>query len=228
MSKNKEYAKILQEIEGIKRRILAFKLLDEVPESVEPYGDDVSFHCAIVAEAWEEGRKPFYVTKKNVICGGALYSGIGNVKVTNKEFEASTSQFIGINKGFATREALRRSTQQIYHFFKSYQYQVIGALEDIEDPDVVMVVADAYRVMRLIKAYSWKTGELVHGISGSGWCTNSFSLVYKTKTMTYNMGDETSRVLMNLDPGEMYCFIHYNLLPLVVENYKNIQTGLEM
>ncbi len=76
--------------------------------------------------------------------------------------------------------------------------------------------------------YAWKTGELVHGISGSGWRTNSFPLVYKTKTMTYNMGDETSRVLMNLDPGEMYCFIHYNLLPLVVENYKNIQTGLEM
>ena len=64
--------------------------------------------------------------------------------------------------------------------------------------------------------------------TGSGWCTNSFSLVYKTKTMTYNMGDETSRVLMNLDPGDLYCFIHYNLLPLVVENYKNIQTGLEM
>jgi hypothetical protein len=60
--------------------------------------------------------KPFYVTKKNVLCGGALYSGIGNVKVTNKEFEGSLSQFIGTHKGFATREALRRSTQQIYHF----------------------------------------------------------------------------------------------------------------
>jgi len=91
-----------------------------------------------------------------------------------------------------------------------------------------MVVADAYRVMRLIKCYAWKAGELVHGISGSGWCTNFFPLVYKTKTMTYNMGDETPFVLMNLDPGEMYCFIHYNLLPHDVENYKNIQNGLEM
>jgi hypothetical protein len=33
---------------------------------------------------------------------------------------------------------------------------------------------------------------------------------------------------MNLDPGEMDCFIDYTLLPRVVENYKNIQTGLEM
>jgi uncharacterized protein (DUF169 family) len=89
-----------------------------------------------------------------------------------------------------------------------------------------MIVADAYRVMRLCKAYTWKTGELVYGLSGTGWCTNSFPLVCRTKTMTFNMGDETSRVLMNLDAGEMYCFIHYDLLPLVIENLKNIQTGL--
>jgi uncharacterized protein (DUF169 family) len=80
---------------------------------------------------------------------------------------------------------LRRSTQQIYHFFKLQQYQVIGALEDTEDPDIVMVVADAYRVMRLIKAYAWKAGELVHGISGSDWCTNSFPLVYKKNNDLY-------------------------------------------
>jgi uncharacterized protein (DUF169 family) len=42
------------------------------------------------------------------------------------------------------------------------------------------------------------------------------------------MGDETSRVLMNLSPGEMYCFIHYELFPLVIENLKNIQTGLAL
>jgi uncharacterized protein (DUF169 family) len=70
--------------------------------------------------------------------------------------------------------------------------------------------------------------EMVHGLSGSAWCTNSFPLVYKTKTMTYNMGDEQSRVLMKLDPGEQYCLIHYDLLPLIVENIGNIQTGLAM
>lgn len=64
-----------------------------------------------------------------------------------------------------------------------------------------MVVADAYRVMRLIKAYVWKAGELVHGISGSGWCTNFFSLVYRTKTMTYNMGDETPPCSYEPRPG---------------------------
>jgi len=227
MSKNKEYAQQLKE-RGYERKIIAFKLLNEVPENVEPYGNGMSFHCAIVAEAWEEGRKPFYITNKNTLCGGALYSGIGSRKMTKEEFDAGISQVIGVNKGYITREAMRRMAQQLPHHFIHHKYQVIGALEDVEDPDVVMVVADAYKVMRLSKAYTWKTGELVHGLSGSGWCTNSFPLVCRTKTMTFNMGDETSRVLMNLGPGEMYCFIHYALLPLIVGNLENIQTGLEI
>ena len=75
MGKNREYAERLNQIEGIERKVIAFKLVDEIPENAEPYGDDVSFHCAVTAEAWEEGRKPFYVTNKNILCGGAVYSG---------------------------------------------------------------------------------------------------------------------------------------------------------
>lgn len=58
-------------------------------------------------------------------------------------------------------------------------------LKDVDDPDPVMIVADAYRVMRLCKACTWKTGELVRGLSGTGWCTNSFPLVCRTETMTF-------------------------------------------
>ena len=88
-----------------------------------------------------------------------------------------------------------------------------------------MIVTDAHRVMRLCKVYTWKTGELTHGLTGTAWCTNSFPLVYRTKTMTYNMGDPPSRNLMKLEPGEMYCIVHYDLLPLIVENFGNISSG---
>ncbi len=30
---------------------------------------------------------------------------------------------------------------------------------------------------------------------------------------------------VQLEPGEMYCMIHYELLPLVIENIPNISTG---
>jgi uncharacterized protein (DUF169 family) len=75
MNNNREYARRLKEREGYERKIIAFKLCDTVPNTVEPYGDDLSFHCALVAEVWE-GRKPFYLTGKNVLCGGAVHSGM--------------------------------------------------------------------------------------------------------------------------------------------------------
>ena len=226
MGKTREYAQRLRE-SGYARKAIAFKLSDAVPENVESYGNAQSFHCAVVAEIWD-GRPPLYLTRENILCGGALYSGMGHRRIAKEEFDAGMSQVIGVRKGYVSREALRKASRQIPHFFKHHRYQVIGALEDVEDPEVVMVVADAYRVMRLCKAYTWQTGELVHGLSGMGWCTNSFPLVCRTQGMTFNMGDETSRVLMNLEPGEMYCFMHSTVVPLVIDNLPNIQTGLAL
>ena len=225
MSKNKEFAQKFKEM-GYERKVIAFKNFDQVPKIAEPYGDAISFHCAIAAEAWEEGRKPFYITNENVLCGGAVYSGIGNRKVSKEEFDLGMSQTIGVGRGYATREKFRSVNQQIPHHFLHHKYQVIGVLEKVEDPDVVMVVASAYKIMRLCKTYTWKTGELVHGLSGSAWCTCSFPHVFRTKTMSFATGDEQSRILMGLDEGELSCLIHYDLLPLIIENYKNIQTGL--
>jgi len=191
MSKNKEYAKRFKEM-GYERKVVAFKLFDEVPQNAEPYGDAISFHCAISAEVWEEGGKPFYISNKNILCGGAVYSGLGNRRIEKEEFDIGISQTIGVKKGYATREQFRRVNQQIPHLFVHHKYQLIGALEDVEDPDVVMVVANAYKIMRLCKAYTWKTGELVHGLSGSSWCLCSFPHVYKKKTISFATGDEQS------------------------------------
>ena len=180
MSKNKEYAKKLKEHEGYERDIIAFKLCDEVPAGIEFYGDDVSFMCAIVAEIWQ-GRKSFYITNKNVLCGGAVYAGIGNKKMTKEDFDAGMSTSLGKNKAYADRKVMRRVNQQIPHHFKHYKYLIIGKLEDIENPDQVMIVADANRIMRLCKVYTWKTGELTHGLQGTAWCTQSFPVVHKIK-----------------------------------------------
>lgn len=224
MGKNKEYAKRLQEMEGYERKIIAFKLCDEIPENVESYGDDVSFLCAIFAEVWER-KKPFYLTNKNILCGGAVYAGLGTKKIVKEEFDTGMGMVIGPQKGYATREVMRRVNQQIPHHLKHHNYLVIGTLEDVEDPDLVMIVTDAHRVMRLCKVYTWKTGELVKSLQGTAWCLSALPEPYRTKTMTFTMGDPPSRLLMQLKPGEMYCTIHYDLLPLIVENFENISSG---
>jgi len=225
MNTSKEFAEYLKKHEGYTRDIIAFKLCDTPPDYAESYGEDISFECAIIAEIWGGRAKPFYINNKNVLCGGAVYSGIGNKKMTTEDFDMGMVTSIGPTKAYASREVMRRVNQQLLHVYKHHKYLVIGRLEDVPEPDVIMVTADANRIMRLCKVYTWKTGELVHGLSGTAWCANSFPLVYRTKTMTFNMGDPPSRFLMQLDPGEMFCFIHYSLVPLIVENFDNISTG---
>ncbi len=225
MSKNKEYAEQFKAM-GYKRKVIAFKLCNDIPPGAEEYGDAMSFMCAITAEAWEEGRKPFYITADNSLCGGPLYAGIGGRKVDKEEFDGGMSQTIGLGCGYETRAQFRRVNQQVSHVFLPHKYLLIGVLEDIEDPDMVMVVADSYRIMRLCKSYTWKTGELVQGLSGSAWCTCSFPHVLKTKTMSFATGDEQSRLLMGMEEGELSALIHWEALPIIMENYKNIQTGL--
>lgn len=223
-SMHKEYAKRLKEMEGYERPIIAFKLVDEIPKDIEYYGDDTNFLCGIVAEMLE-GRKPFYLTNKNVMCGGSVYAGIGQKKMTKEDFDAGMGVVIGPHGGYATREVMRRVNQQILHHFKHHKYLIIGALEDVADPDLVMIITDAHRVMRLCKVYTWKTGELVQGLQGTAWCNQALPGPYRTKTMTHSLGDPPSRFLMKLQPGEMYCTIHYDLLPLIVENFPHISTG---
>ena len=225
MSKNKEFAEQFKDM-GYKRKVIAFKFYDEIPPGAEDYGDGMSFLCAIVAEAWEEGRKPFYITNKNSLCGGPVYAGLGSRKIDKEEFDGGMSQTIGVGMGYETRTQFRRVNQQVSHVYLPHTYMLIGVLEAIEEPDMVMVVTEAYRIMRLCKAFTWKTGELVPGLSGSAWCTCSFPHVLKTKTMSFATGDEQSRILMGLEEGELSALIHWETLPIIMENYKNIQTGL--
>jgi len=225
MGKNRHYAEQFRQM-GYTRNVIAFKRCDEIPPGVEDYGDGQSFLCAITAEAWEEGRKPFCITNRNSLCGGSVYAGIGSRKLDKEEFDGGMSQTIGVGMGYESRAQFRRVNQQVPHVFRSHRYLLIGILEDIDEPDMVMVVSEAYRIMRLCKAYTWKTGEIVQGRSGTSWCTCTFPHVLKTKTMSFATGDEQSRILMGLAEGELSACIHWEALPIIMENYKNIQTGL--
>ena len=178
---------------------------------------------------WDD-RKPFYITNKNIQCGGAVYGGLGSRPLNKEDFDMGMEgTTIGVNCAYANRQVFRRVNQQFPHFFKHHRYMVIGALEDFqEDPDVIMITADANRIMRVCKVYTWKTGELVHSLQGTAWCANSLPLVFNTRSITFNLGDPPSRVLMQLDPGEVYCLIHWDVVPTIVENFDNISDGMFM
>jgi uncharacterized protein (DUF169 family) len=222
-SKAAEYAAFLEESEGYTRKILGIKRTDTVPEGVAAY-EGMTFLCYEATGSLERDGLTC-ISRNNVVCGGAVYCGIGSRRLTKPDFDAGMDALVGEERAYSTKATMRRVNQQIPHFEEKHKYLVMGKLEEMPDPELVMIITDPQRVMRLCKAYTWKTGELVHALGGTNWCGQSFPQVFNDKTITFDFGDPPSRTFMQLDDSEMFCVIHWDLLPLIVDNLKNISTG---
>lgn len=221
--KSAEYAEFLQESEGYERKILGLKRSNTIPEGAKTY-DGMTFLCYEATSSLDKDGLTC-ITRNNVVCGGAVYCGIGSRRLSKPDFDQGLEMVVGENRAYSTKQTMRRVNQQIGHYDEKHKYLIMGKLEEMPDPEVVMIITDPQRVMRLCKAYTWKTGELVHALGGTNWCGMSFPEVLRDKTMTFNFGDPPSRTFMQLADSEMFCVIHWELLPLIVDNLKNVSTG---
>jgi len=217
MGLNREIANALMEKEKYERQFLAFKLYDEVPKDVPFYGDDMSMLCAITAEAWTK-EEPFYITKENCVCGGSLYGGIGIRKSPPEEREAGMSILFGEGAPYGSKEVLMKVGQQIKKHLKHHKYLVIGTLDKIEEPDLVQVVGNANQIYKLTKAFTWETGEVVQGLSGTSWCAMALPGPYRTNKPTFTLGDHGGRSLMGIKDYELFFVAPFSLLPMIVRN----------
>jgi uncharacterized protein (DUF169 family) len=222
-TKSAEYARFLQESEGYGRKILGLKRTNELPDGAAVY-EGMTFLC-YEATAVLETDGLVALTRHNVVCGGAVYCGIGSRRLTKPDFDAGMEVLAGDHCAYSTKETMRRVNQQLQHFEEKYKYLLMGRLEEMDDPEAVMIITDPQRVMRLCKTYTWKTGELVHALGGTNWCGMSFPAVFNDKGITFDFGDPPSRLFMQLDDSEMFCIIHWDLMPLIVENLQHISTG---
>lgn len=218
-----DYAAFLQETEGYTRKVLGLQRTDKLPDGAQSY-DGVTFLC-YEATAALEGDGLTCISRNDVVCGGAVYCGLGSRKLSRSEFAAGLEMVVGPNRAYSTKPTMRRVNQQLDHYDEKHKYLVMGRLEEMAEPEAIMIITDPQHVMRLCKAYTWKTGELVHALGGTSWCGMSFPQVFTERTITYNIGDPPSRAFMQLDDSEMFCVIHWDLVPLVVENLENVSTG---
>lgn len=218
-----EYAAFLQESEGYARPVLGMKRTDTLPEGVTAY-EGMTFLCYEATASMDRDAVVAF-SRQNVVCGGAVYCGIGSRALSKADFDEGLELVVGPNRAYSTKPTMRRVNQQLTHFEEKHRYLVMGKLEDMDDPEVVMIITDPQRVMRLCKAYTWTTGELVHALGGTNWCGMSFPQVMRDRTMTFNFGDPPSRSFMQLEDSEMFCVIHWDLLPLVADNLKNVSVG---
>ncbi len=203
--------------------MLGLKRSDTIPEGAASY-DGMTFLCYEATASLDRDGLTC-ITRNNVVCGGAVYCGIGSRRLSKPDFAQGLEMVVGKNRAYSTKQTMRRVNQQIAHYEEKHKYLIMGKLEEMPDPEVVMIITDPQRVMRLCKAYTWKTGELVHALGRHQLVWHVLPDVLRDKTMTFNFGDPPSRTFMQLDDSEMFCVIHWDLLPLIVDNLKNVSTG---
>ena len=146
LSGTTECAVRLREKEGYKRKILGLQRAKEVPEGVVSYGDGVTFLCYEATAVLDE-EKPFVYRNENVLCGGAVYSGIGNRRLKKQEFADGLEMVIGEKRAYSSKQVMRRVNQQLPHYPETEKYLIMGAVELMDDPELVMIITDPQHVM---------------------------------------------------------------------------------
>ena len=79
-------------------------------------------------------------------------------------------------------------------------------------------VGNAKQVYRIEKAYTWETGIVVQGMSGTSWCAMALPKPFLEKGITFTLGDHGGRSLMGIKDYELFCVMHFDLVPMIIKN----------
>ena len=109
--KSAEYATFLQETEGYTRKVLGLKRSDTVPEGATSY-DGMTFLCYEATASMDRDGLTC-ITRNNVVCGGAVYCGIGSRRLSKPDFDQGLEMVVGENRAYSTKETMRRVNQQL-------------------------------------------------------------------------------------------------------------------
>jgi len=88
----------------------------------------------------------------------------------------------------------------------------ISPLEKVSfEPDLVLVRCDSEQAMLLLWAYTYNTGELVYGHTGTAMCSTLVVRPYLTKKPSFSIGDLGGRYIVGLSGEEIMASIPYRL-----------------
>ena len=85
------------------------------------------------------------------------------------------------------------------------------------EPDLVLVRCNPEQAMLLLWAYSYNTGELVYGNTGTAMCSTLVIRPYLTKKPSFTIGDPGGRYIVGLSGEEIMVSIPYSLFDVMVE-----------
>lgn len=215
---NKKLDKALKEKLSLKRNIVAMKFADRAPEDV-PVEEGPHFWCAICGDIFQGNGSPVFFTSKASTCGGSTMIGIGSNKASKEEFDTVINSIvIGEGKLYATRDLMSKGRDSYPLFPNTYGGVVLGSLEHVSMPDLILFPINAHQMCVVSTAYAFDTGEIINGYAGSPTCLMTVPIPFLRNKPVFTTGDWGGRTRSRMEDDEILASFPYRLVPGLVKN----------
>ena len=214
---------------GIKKGIVALKRLKDEPSTLEEY-EGKSTICFMMQEALEE-NKVFYTTIKNRMCLGCVATGMDRVpgELSEEELKQNVSFPVEAVNTFQSIEVAVKAEKEAARIFPKfdelYRATVIGPIERIKDPEVLIIFCNPEQANLLTRAYCYVTGTFIKGYAGIGVCRMILPEAFVNKEPTITVSDRTWRIALKLSPDELTLVTPPDKLMIMCENLEQSKLG---
>jgi uncharacterized protein (DUF169 family)/NAD-dependent dihydropyrimidine dehydrogenase PreA subunit len=227
---NKKIAKALQDKLQLQKPIAAMKYASKPPEGV-PVEEGPTFWCHICGDIFDGEGKTVYFTSKASLCGGSNALAVGSRKsepVTREDFDlVMDAMLCGEGNLFDRKELISMGRRNFPKYQKIYKGMVLGPLDQVRKPDMIMFAIDPHQLAMITTAYAFETGELIMGYGGAGSCVMTVPPALTGNRPVFCSGDHGGRTHMRLERHELTVCFPYGLVPGLVHNLDRTIYGQE-
>lgn len=176
----------LNKMLGLEREIIGVRFLyfaDEYRElKIEEYGKKTSY-CMMVKSAMNGNH--FKAKEENFGCRCAA-EALGIAK--EMDCVESGERYYSI-KLYESRAVAKAVTRDISRIKQSIYGIEIGPLKDVEEADVAIFMVNAYQLMRVVEAYSYKFGvpQHIHMAGNQGVCADLTAAPFEQNDLNFSV-----------------------------------------
>jgi uncharacterized protein (DUF169 family) len=220
---------ILRDKLGIKREILALKRVKGEPAGTEAYPER-NMMCGIMQEALEE-NKVYYMTIKNRMCLGCVATGMDPWpgELDEEKLRAGVSFAVEAVNTFESVDVAAKAEKEAMKLFPKFEELygsvVIGPLEKVPDPEVLIIFCNPAQANLLTRAYCYVSGTFVKGYAGIGACRMFLPDAFINKEPAYTISDRSWRIVLKLAPDELTLATPPDKLEVMLKNLDRSKVG---
>ena len=205
---------------SLKKNIVAVKYADKAPDGILKE-EGLSFWCHACGDVFKKDVEPLFFTAKNSTCAGSSSLGLGTRETTKEDYNMMIeSMVVGDGGYFASKELLTIGRKDFPKYNKVHAGMVIGSLDKVKMPDVVLIPVNGKQMCMLSTAYSFDTGEIFDGKAGGGTCLGTIPISFLENRPVFSCGDYGGRFHMRLDDEEIMAAFPFKLLSGLVRNLR--------